>query len=86
MTVRPGKRITAIAGHDEPEPEFFKQRKKPESAQFRVQVDRQTKASHETSEAADEAALAIKKAHPILQVVVHDTATGVSKIIELPNG
>jgi hypothetical protein len=49
-------------------------------------VDRQTKASYMTREAADEAGLAIKKAHPILQVAVHDTATGAGKFIELPNG
>jgi hypothetical protein len=83
---RPGKTITPVAGHDEPEPEFFKQRKKPESSQFCLQVDRQTKASYVTREAADEAGLAIKTAYPILQVAVYDTAAGVTKIIELPNG
>ena len=86
MAVRPGKTIIAVARHDELEPEFFRQRRKPENGQFRLQVDRQTKASYMTREAADEAGLAIKKAHPILQVAVHDTATGAGKFIELPNG
>jgi hypothetical protein len=86
MAVRSGKTITTVAGHDEPDTEFFKQRKKPETAQFRLQVDRQTKGSYLTQEAADAAGLAIKKAYPIVQVMVHDAAAGVSKIIELPNG
>jgi hypothetical protein len=49
-------------------------------------VDRQTKASYLTGEAANEAGLAIKRARPLLQVAVHDIAAGVRKIIELPNG
>jgi hypothetical protein len=68
---------------DEPAPESFGQRKRPEQGQFRLQVDRQTKASYETNEAAEEAGLAIKKGHPILHVEVYDAAAGVSKVIEL---
>jgi hypothetical protein len=70
---------------EEPGLEFFGQRKRPESGQFRLQVDRQTKASYATFDAAEKAALAIKKAYPILQVVVHDAAEGVHKTIELPS-
>jgi len=66
-------------------PEFVGKRKKPESGQFRLQVDGQTKASYATREAAEEAGLAIKKAYPVLQVAVHDATEGVSKIIELPH-
>ena len=51
--------------------------------QFRLQVDRQTKESFETNKAAEQAALAIKKAHPILYVEVVDAGAGVSKVIEL---
>jgi hypothetical protein len=51
------------ARHDELEPEFFKHRRKTESDQFRLQVDRQTKASYTTREAPAEAGLAIKR-HP----------------------
>jgi hypothetical protein len=68
---------------DEPAPESFGQRKRPEQGQFHLQVDRQTKASYETNEAAEEAGLAIKKGHPILHVEVYDAAAGVSKVIEL---
>ena len=79
------KTITMGPGHEEPAPEFFGQRKRPENGQFRLQVDRQTKGSYATREAAEEAGLAIKKTYPILQVVVHDAGEGVSKIIELPH-
>jgi hypothetical protein len=72
-----------MANLDEPAQESFGQRKRPELGQFRLQVDRQTKASYETNEAAEEAGLAIKKGHPILHVEVFDVAAGVSKVIEL---
>jgi hypothetical protein len=71
-----------MANLDEPAQESFGQRKRPELGQFRLQVDRQTKASYETNEAAEEAGLAIKKGHPILHVEVFDAAAGVSKVIE----
>jgi len=54
-----------------------------ETGQFLLQVDRQTKASYATYEAAQEAALVIKRGHPIVQVVVYDAVAGVKKIIEL---
>ncbi|HEY6254458.1 MAG TPA: hypothetical protein VIY51_01565 [Xanthobacteraceae bacterium] len=79
------KTITLGPDHDEPAPEFFGQRKRPENGQFRLQVDRQFKASYKTREAAEEAGMAIKKTYPILQVVVHDAAEGVHKTIELPS-
>ena len=86
MAARLGTKTTTRApDHEEPAPEIFMQRKKPESGQFRLQVDRQTKASYTTLEAAEEAGLAIKKAYPVLQVAVHDAAEGVNKIIELPH-
>jgi hypothetical protein len=47
-------------------------------------VDRQTKESYATYEAAEAAGLAIKKDYPILQVAVYDGVDGVNKIIELP--
>ena len=86
MAARLGTKTTTRApDHEGPAPEIFRQRKNPESGQFRLQVDRQTKASYTTLEAAEEAGLAIKKAYPVLQVAVHDAAEGVNKIIELPH-
>ena len=55
-----------------------------ENGQFRLQVDRQTKASFATFEAAQAAALAIKKGHPNLHVTVHDGIAHVNTMIELP--
>jgi hypothetical protein len=60
------------------------QEKQPDKGQFHLQVDRQTKTSYATFEAAKEAALAIKKAHPMLHVAVYDAVEGVNKLIELP--
>jgi hypothetical protein len=47
-------------------------------------VDRQTKGSYATTEAAEAAGLAIKKAYPILYVAVYDGVDSVTKVIELP--
>jgi hypothetical protein len=47
-------------------------------------VDRQTKESYTTYEAAEAAGMAIKKAYPVLQVAVYDGVDNVSKILELP--
>jgi hypothetical protein len=60
------------------------QRKRPQEGRFCLQVDRQTKASYPTYEAAEQAALNIKTGHPIVRVVIHDTVEGVNKVIELP--
>jgi hypothetical protein len=59
------------------------QRKRPES-RFCLQVDRQTKASYATYEAAEQAALVIKKGHPIVRVAIYDTVESVNKVIDLP--
>jgi hypothetical protein len=68
----------------EPADEHGRQQKRPESGQFRLQVDSQTKQSYATYAAAEEAGMAIKKSYPILQVAVYDLFAGVNKIIELP--
>ena len=74
------KRITTA-----PEPEqLVTQRKPPDGDRFRLQVDRQTKGSYTTYQAAEAAGIAIKKAYPILQVAVYDRVDNTSKIIELP--
>jgi hypothetical protein len=64
-------------------PETFSQRKRPEG-RFLLQVDRQTKESYATTEAAEKAGLAIKTAHPIVQVAVYDSVEFVNKVIALP--
>jgi len=78
------KTITMPPVAEESVPEPVTQRKPADSGRFRLQVDRQTKASYATYEAAEKAGLAIKKEHPILQVAVYDGIESVNKIIELP--
>jgi hypothetical protein len=78
------KTITKRPEPEEPAQEQFGQRKRPEKGPFRLQVDRQTKESYATYEAAVAAGLEIKKRHPIVQVSVYDTVKSENKIIELP--
>jgi len=70
---------------DEPAEEHAGQRKRPEGGRFRLQVDRQTKASYATYDDAEEAGLAIKKGFPLVQVTVYDATEAVSRRIELSN-
>ena len=60
----------------------FSQRKRPERSRYLVLVDRQTKNSYTTAEAAQVAALAIKKA--IVQVSVYDGVDNTHTVVELP--
>jgi hypothetical protein len=69
---------------DAPDEELFGRRKLPEKGRFRLQVDRQTKDSYLTREAAEEAGLAIKRGSPILHVTVFDAEDAQSQTIALP--
>ena len=60
------------------------QRKRPETGRYLLQVDRQTKGSYKTSEAAQAAALAIKKSYPIVQVSVYDSVEYTHTLVEAP--
>lgn len=64
--------------------EVFSQRKRPERGRYLLQVDRQTKGSYTTSEAAQSVALGIKTAHPIVQVSIYDSVDNTSTMIEVP--
>jgi len=46
--------------------------KRPAMERYRVQVDRQTKASFPTQAPAEKAGAAIKKAHPKVHVSIYD--------------
>lgn len=81
MALRPGaktrsKDMEAVEEAREP----VDQRKRPDE-RYRLQVDRQTKRSFTTLEAAEQAGMVIKNAHPIVQVSVYDSVDGVNKII-----
>jgi hypothetical protein len=89
ITIKEKTRLKGVIGSDaaapeESMPEPHGQQKRPEQGPYCVQVDRQTKASYATYEAAEQAALAIKKGHPIVRVAVYDTFEHVNKVIELP--
>ena len=60
------------------------QRKRPESGRYLLQVDRQTKGSYATAEAAQSAALAIKTGYPIVQVSVYDSVEYTHTLVEAP--
>lgn len=62
--------------------EAFSQRKRPERSRFLLQVDRQTKSSYTTSEAAQAAALVIKNSYPILHVSVYDSVDNTNSLVE----
>ncbi len=78
------KTMTKGPDPEEPAPQQFSQRRKPESGQFLLQVDRQTKASFPTYEDAEQAGMQIKKAHPVVRVAVYDTVACTNQILELP--
>jgi len=58
--------------------------RKPLEGRFRLQVDRQTKSTYATFDAAEAAGMAIKKGHPLVHVGVYDHIEGVNKVIQLP--
>jgi hypothetical protein len=74
-------RLSKKQDHEETAPELLTQRKRPETNRFRLEVDRQTKGSYTTFEAAEAAGMVIKKGHPILQVAVYDVEKSENKIL-----
>ncbi len=64
--------------------EVFSQRKRPERGRYLLQVDRQTKGSYTTAEAAQSAALVIKTGYPIVQVAVYDSVEYTHTMVEAP--
>jgi len=77
-------RVAKTRSRELPEPAPSIGQKKPDQLRYRLEVDRQTKSSYETSEAAEEIGVALKKAYPKVQVAVYDSVDGTKKIIELP--
>ena len=55
------------------------------SGRYLIQVDKQTKASYDTAEAAQSAALEIKKGYPIVKVSIFDSTESTNRLIELPS-
>jgi hypothetical protein len=83
-------RVIKLREAEQPAPEMgqevLSQSKRPEVGRFLLQVDKQTKQSYATAEAAEMAGMVIKKGHPIVRVSVYDSVETANKIIELPAG
>jgi hypothetical protein len=62
--------------------DVFSQRKRPERGRCLLQVDRQTKGSYTTPEAAQSVAQGIKTAYPIVQVSIYDSVDNTSTMVE----
>ena len=69
---------------EEGEPEGQSQRRRPPTHRFLLQVDRQTKGSYPSMEAATTAGMVIKEGHPIVQVSVYDTVESTNTLLNLP--
>ncbi len=55
---------------------------RPKQERFQLQVDRQTKATYTTMEAAETAGRAIKKAYPIVQVAIYDAVASTNTTVD----
>ena len=55
---------------------------RPTAARYRLQVDRQMKASFATFGEAEKRGKEIKKAHPVVQVSVYDAEEHETKIVD----
>ena len=84
MASRPEIKVNKPAPAEEAAQEAPNQKAKKEIGNYRLQVDRQTKAFYMTEELAEAAGLVIKKGHPVVQVSIYNSAEGVNRIIELP--
>lgn len=60
------------------------QHNQPETERYQLQIDRQTKRSFKTPEAARSAAIEIKSCFPTLQVSIYDSVSRSRTMIDLP--
>jgi hypothetical protein len=66
-------KVPAKKDFDNGAEKVFSQRKRPVSGRYLLQVDRQTKRSYRTSEAAKAAGREIKATYPIVQVSIYES-------------
>jgi hypothetical protein len=72
-----------VAKPEQPEEERPRQQHQ-DTERYLLQIDRQTKGSFKTPEAAWSAALEIKSRFPVLQVSIYDSATKSHTIVDVP--
>jgi hypothetical protein len=78
---------TAATPADSTDAEVFEpqsQKRRPEAGRYRLQVDRQTKATYTTFEAAEAQGMIIKKQFKQVQVAIYDIQASSNTILELP--
>ena len=66
---------------DDDDPLLVSQRR-PKEERYRLQVDRQTKASFSTMDSAEKAGAAIKKVYPVVRVTIYDAESNATKVME----
>ena len=76
----PGKKVARTEQTDEGRP----QQEQPEMDRYLLQIDRQTKRSFKTAEAARSAALEIKARFPALQISIYDGVSKSRTVVDLP--
>jgi hypothetical protein len=76
----PAKKIA----NAEPTEQERPQQQQPEAGRYYLEIDRQTKRSFKTSEAARSAAQEIKARFPALQVSVYDSTSKSRTMVEVP--
>jgi len=72
-----------IAKPEQPEEDRSRQQQ-PDTERYQLQIDRQTKRSFKTSEAARSAALEIKSRFPSLQVSIYDGVAKSRTMVDVP--
>jgi hypothetical protein len=70
-----------VANREKAEEDRLEQ-SQPETGRYLLQIDRQSKRSFKTPEAARVAALEIKSRFPPLQVSIYDTVTGSRTVVD----
>jgi hypothetical protein len=58
--------------------------RQPDTERYQLQIDRQTKRSFKTPEAAQTMALEIKARFPILQVSIYDSVSNSRTVVDIP--
>jgi hypothetical protein len=76
----PAKKVVKPEQTEEERP----QQQQPDTERDQLQIDRQTKRSFKTSEAARSAALEIKSRFPILQVSIYDNVSNSRTVVDVP--
>ena len=76
-------RPTLTKRPDRPAAEEPKGQARPTQERYLLQVDRQTKRSFSSKEAAETAGTAVKKGYPVVMVTIVDTEGGGTEVIKV---